>query len=192
MTSDDAIARTLADRQKRLRNRMSPFEAGALLTTLPTFAERMKRFNANGRRVAECLARHPAVERVFFPGFPGSPVGASSNWLSGYGSVVSFTFREPGIEPVRRMYDTPTPSIRKAPTLGSDATLMCPYVMLTYFRRSDEYLRAYRLPRHLVRLAVGSEKDFAPVEGELLSTLNIQRKTSSSDHSIHPPPAHPS
>lgn len=171
MTSDDAIARTLADRQKRLRNRMSPFEAGVLLTTLPTFADRMKRFNANGRRVAECLAAHPAVERVFFPGQPGSPVGAAADWLSGFGSVVSFTFREPGLEPVRRMYDTPTPSIRKAPTLGSDATLMCPYVMLTYFRRSDEYLRAYRLPRYLVRLAVGSESDFDPVEADLLCAL---------------------
>ncbi len=172
MTSDDAIARALADRQQRLRNRMSPFEAGALLTTLTTFADRMKRFNANGIRVAECLARHPAVGRVFFPGQPGSPVGASCNWLSGFGSVVSFTFREPGLDPVRRMYDTPTPSIRKAPTLGSDATLLCPYVMLTYFRRNDEYLRAYRLPRHLVRLAVGSEQDFLPVLEDLGRALD--------------------
>lgn len=173
MTSDDAIARTLADRQQRLRNRMSPFEAGVLLTTLPTFADRMKRFNANGLRVAECLAAHSAIDRVFFPGQPGSPVGAAANWLSGFGSVVSFTFREPGLEPVRRMYDTPTPTIRKAPTLGSDATLMCPYVMLTYFRRSDEYLRAYRLPRYLVRLAVGSEIDFDPVEEDLLRALKF-------------------
>ena len=172
MTSDDAIARALADRQQRLRNRMSSFEAGVLLTTLTTFADRMKRFNANGLRVAECLARHPAVGRVFFPGQPGSPIGHTANWLSGFGSVVSFTFREPGLVPVRRMYDAPTPTILKAPTLGSDATLMCPYVMLTYFRRSDEYLRAYRLPRYLVRLAVGSESNFAPVEADLMRALD--------------------
>jgi cystathionine beta-lyase/cystathionine gamma-synthase len=143
-----------------------------LLTTLPTFADRMKRFNANGLRVAKCLATHPAVDRVFFPGQPGSPVAAAAHWLSGFGSVVSFTFRAPGLDPVRRMYDTATPTIQKAPTLGSDATLMCPYVMLTYFRRSDEYLRAYRLPRFLVRLAVGSETDFAPVQDDLLRALD--------------------
>ncbi|MFO1520526.1 MAG: PLP-dependent transferase [Kiritimatiellia bacterium] len=172
MTSDDAIARRLADRQKRLRNRMSPFEAAALAATLPTFADRMRRFNANGLRVARLLASHPAVERVYFPGMPESPVPSdASTWLSGFGSVVSFTFREPGLDPVRRMYDTPTPSIRKAPTLGSDATLMCPYVMLTYYRRTDEYLRPYRLPRYLVRLAVGSEVDFAGVEADLLRAL---------------------
>lgn len=170
MTSDSDIAARLAERQARLRNRMSPFEAAELLKTLPTFPDRMIRFNANGRRVAALLAKHPAVKRVYFPVLPGQPTPTLS-WLSGFGSVVSFVLHEEGLSPVQRLYDFQTPTIRKAPTLGSDVTLLCPYVMLTYYTRNDEYLAAHGLPRYLVRIATGSEKDFDPVEKDLLSAL---------------------
>ena len=45
-----------------------PFAAFLLARSLKTLSLRVARQNENGRRVADALARHPAVRRVFYPG----------------------------------------------------------------------------------------------------------------------------
>ena len=41
---------------------------------LKTFELRMQRHNENGMAVAEFLAGHPRIERVYYPGLPSHPV----------------------------------------------------------------------------------------------------------------------
>lgn len=165
---DPALLALLQQRQTLLGNRMSAFEATVLERRLGSFAERMPRFNANGLAVARFLRAHPAVDRVWYAGLEDSPFRAEADkLLRGGASVVSCTVRGGDREAMRRFYDTPTPAVRKAPSLGSDTTLFCPYVMLTYYKRDDVYLEQYRLPRYLLRFAVGCETDLAPVLADL-------------------------
>ena len=72
---------------------------------------------------------------------------------------------------LQKFYDGEFTSILKAPTLGSNQTLVCPYSMLTHYHDSDEDLLEIELPRYLIRIASGSEKEIAPIIADLNSAL---------------------
>ncbi len=78
------------------------------------------------------------------------------------------------LEGLRGFYDSPLPGIIKAPSLGSDLTLLCPYTLLTHYDDTDEQLAEIGLPRFLVRIAVGCEKDITPVLESLKEALQWQ------------------
>jgi cystathionine beta-lyase/cystathionine gamma-synthase len=170
---DPQWARLLADSQGLLNDRMSPLEAAALERNLGSVRERMGRFNENAGRVASFLAEHRGVGRVFFNGLPSHrSYGTARRILRGPGSVISFTLARDTLEGLRAFYDSPLPGITKAPSLGSDQTLLCPYTLLTHYDDTDEELAAIGLPRLLVRIAVGCEKDITPVIESLGAALS--------------------
>jgi cystathionine beta-lyase/cystathionine gamma-synthase len=136
------------------------------------FPLRMSRFNANAFRVASLLAGHPGVGRLFFNGLPWHPGHATARKiLSGPGSVLSFTLANDSMEGLRAFYDSPLPHVLKAPSLGSNRTLLCPYTLLTHYDEPDEALESLGLSRWLVRVAVGCEEDITPVVESLDAAL---------------------
>jgi cystathionine gamma-synthase len=69
----------------------NPNDAYLLLRGLKTLELRVRRQNINGRQVAEFLHQHPAVQRVYYPGFRSHPDHALARELmTGFGGVVSF------------------------------------------------------------------------------------------------------
>jgi len=175
---DERRARELAERQMLMRDHMSPREAAVLETNLSSVSGRMSRFNANALRIAEFLAGHPGVRRVFYCGLPTHRShSVARDLLQGFGSVVSFTLREESLDGLRAFYDSPLDGIRKAPSLGSNVTLLCPYTMLTHYADSDEELAEIGLPRFLARISVGCEEECAPIMESLDQALRatVQR-----------------
>ena len=81
----------------------SPDAAAALLRGLETLDERMQRHTESAREIAARLERHPAVERVRYPGF---------------GALISFDVAEP------RAVETSTVLIRNATSLGGVTSTM--------------------------------------------------------------------
>ena len=172
LCNDDTLAQKLIHCQALLNNSISPYEADALLTSLHDFTERMQRFNANGLKLAKFLEKHPAVEKTHYALLESSGTfNTAKRILNGGGGVVSFELKDSSLDAVRRFYDSPMPHVHKAPSLGSDETLMCPYVLLTYYKKDDAYLRMLRLNRHLLRVSCGCEKDFTPILNELDAAL---------------------
>lgn len=71
-----------------------PFDVWLALRGIKTLAVRMERHSENAQAVAEFLAGHPAVERVFYPGLadhPGHDV--AKRQMRGYSGMVSFTVK---------------------------------------------------------------------------------------------------
>ncbi|MCA9862443.1 MAG: cystathionine gamma-synthase [Thermomicrobiales bacterium] len=71
-----------------------PFDVWLALRGIKTMAVRMERHSENAQAVAEFLAGHPAVERVFYPGLadhPGHDV--AKRQMRGYSGMVSFTVK---------------------------------------------------------------------------------------------------
>jgi len=158
------IARRLARQQEIMNNRMSPLEAAELRENLATFDQRMRRFNANGAAVADFLAGHPAVGRLYFNGHRSHRCYETARRiLRGSSSVIGMTLARDNEQGLRAFYDSPLPGITKAPSLGSDLTLVCPYVMLAHYNEPEEVLESFGASRWLVRLSVGSEPDIRPV-----------------------------
>ena len=57
----------------------SPHNIYLLVRGLKTFELRMQRHNQNGQAVAEFLAAHPRIERVYYPGLPSHPYHEVAN-----------------------------------------------------------------------------------------------------------------
>jgi len=81
----------LAFLQKAAGAILSPFECWLVLRGVKTLAVRMQQHDRNGRRVAEFLAQHKQVKRVFYPGLPDHPQHElARRQMSGFGSMISF------------------------------------------------------------------------------------------------------
>jgi cystathionine beta-lyase/cystathionine gamma-synthase len=174
---DPARAGALASCQALLDDRMFCLEAAALEKNLPSFPARMGRFNENAERVAAFLAGHPCVARVFFNGLKSHRSYLTARrLLQGPGSVISFVLARDTWEGLRAFYDSRLSGIVKAPSLGSDVTLLCPYTLLTHYDDTDEVLSEIGLPRFLIRIAVGCETDISLVLESLDAALSSCRE----------------
>jgi cystathionine beta-lyase/cystathionine gamma-synthase len=90
-TNDAALAEKLAFLQKSVGGVPSPFDCYLVLRGLKTLGVRMQRHVQSARIIAEMLAKHPQVERVFYPGLPthkGHDLAARQ--MKGPGGMISF------------------------------------------------------------------------------------------------------
>jgi len=70
---------------------LSPFECWMVLRGVKTLAVRMRRHDASGRKIAEFLAGHEKVSRVFYPGLASHPQHElAKRQMSGFGALISF------------------------------------------------------------------------------------------------------
>jgi cystathionine beta-lyase/cystathionine gamma-synthase len=82
---------TFAFVQKCTGGILSPFECFLVLRGVKTLAVRMKQHEENGRAVAAYLAKHPRVEKVFYPGLSDHPQHElAKRQMSGFGALMSF------------------------------------------------------------------------------------------------------
>lgn len=165
-------AEALSRMRSRWNDGMSLLEAAELEKNVATLPQRMERFVANARRVGSFLAGHPAVGRLSWSGHPSHRSYATARrQLEGPSSVITFTLVRDCREGLQAFYDPPLPNIVKAPSLGSDWTLVCPYALLAHYHDTDELLRSIGLSRWLVRLSVGCEENIQPVIDSLDAAL---------------------
>ena len=70
---------------------LSPFDSFLVLRGTKTLAVRMEAHDRNGRVVANFLAEHPKVQKVYYPGLVSHPQHElASRQQSGFGGMVSF------------------------------------------------------------------------------------------------------
>jgi cystathionine gamma-synthase len=132
----------------------SPLDAYLLLRGLKTLDLRVHRQNENGMRVAQFLEKHPAIERVHYPGLSSHPdYEVAQRHMTGFGGVVSFEI-EGDFEKTGRFIDhVRLPYI--GPTLGGvESIIEQPATLFSLDR--DERLEA-GIKDSLVRYAVGIE-----------------------------------
>jgi cystathionine gamma-synthase len=73
----------------------SPHNLYLLQRGLKTFELRMQRHNENGLAVAEFLANHPRVERVYYPGLAAHPYHElARQTMRGFGGLITFLVKD--------------------------------------------------------------------------------------------------
>jgi cystathionine gamma-synthase len=90
------LAEQLAFYQNAVGGVLGPQDSWLLLRGLKTLAVRLDRQQRNAQAIAEWLARHPRVRRVYYPGLatdPGHAVLAAQS--RGFGGMVSFEIDDP-------------------------------------------------------------------------------------------------
>jgi len=119
-----------------------------------SFPSRIEQHNRNGLAIAECLRRHPAVEKVWYPRWEFAEVyEAVMRRGGGYGGLITFLPRNAAqVSPA--VYDRL--EICKGPSLGTVFSLACPFTLLAHYTELD-WAEDCGVSRYLIRLSVGLE-----------------------------------
>jgi cystathionine gamma-synthase len=153
VTSDEALADELAFAQNAVGSVPGPFDAWLTLRGVKTLAVRMERHSDNAERIVELLARHPAVEQVFYPGLPEHPGHeVAAKQMRRFGGVVSFLVAG-GREAALRVCAA-TELFTLAESLGGVESLIEHPAAMTHASVAGS---ALEVPDALVRLSVGIE-----------------------------------
>jgi cystathionine gamma-synthase len=134
-----------------------PFAAFLLGRSLKTLSLRVARQNENGRRMAEALARHPAVRRVYYPGL-NSPAeeAIAARQMRGRGGVLSLTLHAgpSAVDPFLRRLRF----VHVASSLGSVESLASVPALTSHRHLTPEELAARGIDASMVRLSLGIEE----------------------------------
>ncbi|WP_452601427.1 cystathionine gamma-synthase [Pontimicrobium sp. MEBiC06410] len=92
IVKDKALASKLYFIQNASGAICGPQDAFLALRGIKTLHVRMQRHCENGKAIAEFLASHPKVEKVYWPGFENHPNhDIAKSQMKGFGGIISFT-----------------------------------------------------------------------------------------------------
>ena len=151
------IIRARVEGLRDLGPAISPFNSFLLLQGLETLSLRVQRHVENALALAEWLEKHPAVERVNYPGLKSSPYNELANkYLKrGFGGVLSFELKG-NKEQATQVIDS-LKLISHLANMGDSKTLIIQPSATTHQQLTDaEQLSAGVTPTSL-RVSVGIE-----------------------------------
>jgi cystathionine gamma-synthase len=135
----------------------SPHNVYLLARGLKTFELRMQRHNENGQRVAEFLAAHPRIERVFYPGLPSHPYHEiARQTMHGYGGLVTFQVKDADWRQTADVVDA-VRIPRIGPSLGGVESLIEQPILMSYHDFTADQRRALGIYDNMIRLSCGVE-----------------------------------
>ncbi len=145
----------LAFVQKAAGAILSPFECWLVLRGVKTLAVRMEQHDLSGRRVAEFLASHGKVKKVFYPGLPDHPQHyLARRQMSGFGSMIAF---ETGSRANANKLLKSVRICSLAESLGGVETLISHPATMTHAALGPKGRKKIGITDGLVRISVGIE-----------------------------------
>jgi cystathionine beta-lyase/cystathionine gamma-synthase len=157
LARDPAVMRKIRSKRSLFGNILQPDECWILNTRLPTVHLRMNRQSKNAQRIAEKLAQHPGVERVYYPTLFEDPEQArifreQCDFPGGLISIDLKGGKKAAFEFLRNLHIA-----RNAVSLGGVETLVCHPRSTTHSAASREELERGGIGEGLVRVSVGIE-----------------------------------
>ncbi len=135
----------------------SPHNIYLLERGLKTFALRMERHNANGQAVAEFLANHPRVSKVYYPGLEThSYYSVAKQQMKGFGGLITFLVKGADWQETAKVVDR-AKICRIAPSLGGVESLIEQPLVMSYFEYKPEDRARFGINDNMIRLACGVE-----------------------------------
>jgi len=154
-TNDEKIAEWMGFVQNSIGAILSPFDSFMVLRGTKTLAVRMDRHNENGQAVANFLAEHPKVSKVYYPGLVSHPQHElAKRQQKGFGGMVSF---ETGsLENARKVLEG-VKLFTLAESLGGVESLISHPASMTHASVPFETRQELGITDGLVRISVGIE-----------------------------------
>ena len=154
--TSEELFRRLRDTLIDLGGSMPPLEAWLCLRGLATLSLRMEHHCASAAKLAEALAAHPAVERVYYPGLPDHPQHEiAARELRGFGGTLAFEVAG-GLESGSRVAEALELGWIGG-SLGSVMTLVAHPASTTHRQVDPDVRREAGIGDGLLRVAVGLE-----------------------------------
>ena len=154
--NDEALYKKIQLAQKSIGAIPSPFDSWLTLRGLKTLAVRMQQHEKNAFMVARFLEKHPAVEKVYFPGFESHPGhDIAKKQMSGFGGVVSFRIKG-GLNEANYFFRK-LKIFQLADSLGGVESLANYSALMTHDYFPKELRAKIGVTDNLIRLSVGIE-----------------------------------
>ena len=134
---------------------LSPFDSWLVLRGTKTLPIRMRQHSANGLALAEFLAGHPKVTRLYYPGLPSHPQHAlAKRQMHGFGGMLAFDVGS--LEAARTVLDS-VRLLALAESLGGVESLISHPASMTHASVPPEWRAALGITDGLVRISAGIE-----------------------------------
>jgi cystathionine beta-lyase/cystathionine gamma-synthase len=148
---------------------LGPFDSWLVLRGTKTLALRMQQHNATGLALAEFLAAHAKVQRVFYPGLPTHPqYDLAKRQMRGFGGMLAFELGS--LAAAERLLN----SVRLhalAESLGGVETLISHPATMTHASVPPERRAAIGITDGMVRISAGLE-DLDDLKEDLSQALD--------------------
>jgi O-succinylhomoserine sulfhydrylase len=135
---------------------LSPFNAWVLLKALETLEVRVTRQAESAAKLADVLADHPAIERIYYPGHKNHPQRAlAMRQMASGGTMISFDVKggKRGAFDMLRALQV----VKISNNLGDTKSLVTHPATTTHQRLKEEERAALGIGDGLIRLSVGLE-----------------------------------
>jgi len=150
------LADQLAFLQNAVGGVQGPFDSFLALRGLKTLHLRMRAHCDNALAIAQHLEKHPAIEKVLYPGLPSHPQHAlAKRQMQGFGGIVS-VYVKGGLDAARRFCER-TELFTLAESLGGVESLVNHPAIMTHASVPPERRAQLGVADNLVRLSVGVE-----------------------------------
>lgn len=167
---DAALAQRLAYLQNAVGGTPGPMDSFLVLRGLKTLHIRMQRHAENALTLARWLERHPAIERVTYPGLESHPqFELARRQMALPGGMITVVLRG-GLDAAERMLSQ-TKLFACAESLGGVESLIEHPAIMTHASVPPENRAALGIHDGLVRLSVGIE-DVADLQADLARALD--------------------
>jgi cystathionine beta-lyase/cystathionine gamma-synthase len=145
----------LAFLQKAAGAILSPFECWLILRGVKTLAARMEIHDRSGRVVANFLAKHKKIKKVFYPGLPDHPQHKlGKRQMRGFGAMI--TFETGSLKNANKMLKK-LRVCSLGESLGGVETLISHPATMTHAGLGEKGRKAIGITDGMVRISVGIE-----------------------------------
>jgi cystathionine gamma-lyase len=166
---DKELAEQMTFLQNAVGGVQGPFDSFLALRGLKTLHLRMKAHCENAGELAAWLEKHPAIEKVLYPGLNSHPQhGLAKTQMHGFGGMISL-YLKGGVDAARKFMER-TELFACAESLGGVESLVNHPAIMTHASIPAERRAALGVTDNLVRLSVGVE-DLDDLRSELASAL---------------------
>lgn len=156
-TDNEEIAEKIYFIQNASGAILGPMDSFIALRGIKTLHVRMDRHCENGAAVAHYLADHPAVDKVYWPGFEGhNGHEVAKRQMKNFGGMVSFTVKGAGFEKTADVVSA-LKVFTLAESLGGVESLAGHPASMTHASIPKEEREKVGVTDNLVRLSVGIE-----------------------------------
>ena len=157
VVNDDDLAEQLAFIQNSCGATPGPQDCFLALRGIKTLHLRMDAHCKNGEIIAHFLRNHPAIDKVYWPGFSDHPNHhIAAQQMRGFGGMMSFTLRENRLENAMKIVEN-VKLFQLAESLGGVESLIGHPATMTHASIPKEEREKSGIVDSLIRLSVGIE-----------------------------------
>lgn len=157
IVKDEKLAEDLAFIQNSSGGTPGPQDSFLVLRGIKTLHLRMQRHSQNGKAIAEYLASHPKVDKVYWPGFENHPNhNIAKSQMKDFGGMISFTLKGDDKDEAFKVMES-FHYFSLAESLGGVESLVNHPASMTHASIPFEERQKIGLLDSLIRLSVGIE-----------------------------------